>query len=153
MQFYYFDGLTLATLSMDQGKYGDLGCISGWFLALRGFPRVTDGWLRVIGYRQGRWKWQGLFNCDFTTRWLPLATFGMDEGKRGNLGCISSCFWALRGAPRVTDGWLRVSGYRLGRWKWQRRFRCNLAMRLPHTKKKRILKNAIFIDFRRFLAV
>ena len=23
------DGLTLATLSMDQGKYGDLGCISG----------------------------------------------------------------------------------------------------------------------------
>ena len=35
---------------------------------------------------------------------LTLATFGMDEGKRGNLGCISSCFWALKGAPRVTDG-------------------------------------------------
>ena len=35
---------------------------------------------------------------------LTLATFGMDEGKRSNLGCISICFWALREIPRVTDG-------------------------------------------------
>ena len=68
----------------------------------------------------------------------------MDEGKRGNLGCISSCFWALRGAPRVTDGWLRVSGYRLGRWKWQRRFRCNLAMWWPQTKRKPHLEKCNF---------
>ena len=37
------DGLILATLSMDKGKCGYLGCISGWFGALRGAPRVTDG--------------------------------------------------------------------------------------------------------------
>ena len=37
------DGLILATLSMDKGKYAYLGCISGWFGALREAPRVTDG--------------------------------------------------------------------------------------------------------------
>ena len=57
---------------------------------------------------------------------LTLATLSMDKGKCFDLGCISGCFWALRGASRVTDGCLRVSGYRLGRWKCQRRFRCNL---------------------------
>ena len=46
---------------------------------------------------------------------LTLATFGMDEGKRGNLGCISSWFGALRGSSRVTEGRLRMSGYRLGK--------------------------------------
>ena len=35
--------LILATLGMDKGKYGYLGCIFGWFVALRGTPRVTDG--------------------------------------------------------------------------------------------------------------
>ena len=37
------DGLVLATLSMDKGKCGYLGWVSGWFRALRGAPRVTDG--------------------------------------------------------------------------------------------------------------
>ena len=37
------DGLILATLGMDKGKCGGVGCISGWFWALRGAPRVTDG--------------------------------------------------------------------------------------------------------------
>ena len=37
------DGLILAILSMDKGKCGYLGCISGWFVALRGPPRATDG--------------------------------------------------------------------------------------------------------------
>ena len=37
------DGLILATLSMDKGKYGYLGCTFGWFGALRGAPRTTDG--------------------------------------------------------------------------------------------------------------
>ena len=32
------DGLILATLSMDKGKCGYLGSISGWFGALRGAP-------------------------------------------------------------------------------------------------------------------
>ena len=35
---------------------------------------------------------------------LKLATFGVDKGKCGNLGCIFECFWDLRGAPKVTDG-------------------------------------------------
>ena len=37
------DGLILATLSMDKGKRGYLGCITGWYGALRGALRVTDG--------------------------------------------------------------------------------------------------------------
>ena len=32
------DGLILATLSMDKGKCGYLGCISGWFRAMRWDP-------------------------------------------------------------------------------------------------------------------
>ena len=31
----------LTTLSMNKGKYGNLGCISGWFGALRETPRIT----------------------------------------------------------------------------------------------------------------
>ena len=38
-----WDGLILAALGMDKGKCGYVGCISGWFVALRGAPRVTDG--------------------------------------------------------------------------------------------------------------
>ena len=37
------DGSILATLSMDKGECGYLGCISGSFGALRGATRVTDG--------------------------------------------------------------------------------------------------------------
>ena len=37
------NGLILATLGMDKGKYEYVGCISGWFGALRGAPRITDG--------------------------------------------------------------------------------------------------------------
>ena len=38
-----WDGFMLANLNMDIGKRGYLVCISGWFGALRGAPRVTDG--------------------------------------------------------------------------------------------------------------
>ena len=38
-----WDGLILATLSMDKEKCGHVGCISGWFGTLSGAPRVTDG--------------------------------------------------------------------------------------------------------------
>ena len=38
-----WDSLILATLSMDKGKCAYLGCISGWFGALRGAPRVKNG--------------------------------------------------------------------------------------------------------------
>ena len=75
---------------------------------------------------------------------LILATLGMDKGKCGYVGCISGWFWALRVAPRVTDGWVRVSGYRLSRWKWQRCFRCNLAMWWPQTKRKPHLEKCNF---------
>ena len=37
------EGFILATLGMDKGKCGGVGCISGWLWALRGAPRVTDG--------------------------------------------------------------------------------------------------------------
>ena len=36
------DGLIIATLSMDKGKCGYLGSISGWFGDPRGVTRVTD---------------------------------------------------------------------------------------------------------------
>ena len=49
------DGLLKATLSMDKRNCGYLGCISGWFEALRGSLRVTDGELRVSGYGLGPW--------------------------------------------------------------------------------------------------
>ena len=37
------DGLILATLGMDKRNCAYVGCISGWFWALRVAPRVTDG--------------------------------------------------------------------------------------------------------------
>ena len=40
-----------------------------------------------------------------------LATLGMEKGKCGYVGCTSSWCWALRVAPRVADGSVRVSGY------------------------------------------
>ena len=45
-----------ATLGMDKGKCGYLGCSFVWFGCLNRAPRVTDGRLRVSGYRQGRWN-------------------------------------------------------------------------------------------------
>ena len=36
------DGLILATLTMDERKYSYFECISGWFEALRGTPRLID---------------------------------------------------------------------------------------------------------------
>ena len=105
--------------------------------ALYGARRVTDGLLRVSGYRVGRWKWQRRFRSDTIVGWVHAS---MDIGKCGYLGCISGWFGALRGAPRVTDGWLKVSGYRLGRWKWQRGFRCNFWGGRPHTTETLICK-------------
>ena len=46
---------------------------------------------------------------------LILATLGMDKGKCGYLGAFLVGLGPLGEAPRVTDGGLRVSGYRLGR--------------------------------------
>ena len=50
------DGLILATFTMDKRKYGYIGCISGWFGALREAPRVANGGVRVSGYQLGRRK-------------------------------------------------------------------------------------------------
>ena len=50
------NGHILETLGMEKGKCGYIGCISGWFGSLRGAPSVTDGELRVSGYRLARWK-------------------------------------------------------------------------------------------------
>ena len=36
-------GLILATLRVDKGKCGYLGCVSGGFVALSGAPRVVEG--------------------------------------------------------------------------------------------------------------
>ena len=49
------NGHILATLGIEKGKCGYLGCISGWFGYLRGAPSVTDGGLWELGYRLIRW--------------------------------------------------------------------------------------------------
>ena len=67
---FLWNGLILATLSMDKGKCGYLGCISGWFWAPKGTPRARDGWIRVLGYRWGRWICLRRFTCDFSAGWL-----------------------------------------------------------------------------------
>ena len=36
------DGIILPTLNINKGNCGYLGCISGWFGALRVAPRVID---------------------------------------------------------------------------------------------------------------
>ena len=36
-------GLILAALGMDKEKCDNVGCISCWFGALKGAPRITDG--------------------------------------------------------------------------------------------------------------
>ena len=43
------DGLILGTFTIDKGKCGYLGCIFGWFTALNGAFRVTDGCFKVLG--------------------------------------------------------------------------------------------------------
>ena len=50
------DGFIIANLCMDKGKYGYLGCISGWFGTQRRAPKSTDGWLRVSGLSLNRWR-------------------------------------------------------------------------------------------------
>ena len=64
------DGFILANLCVDKGKYGNLGCISGWFGTLREAPKSIDGWLRVSGYRRSRWTRRRHFRCSFTAGWL-----------------------------------------------------------------------------------
>ena len=44
------NGLIIVPLGMDNGKCGCLGCISGWFGALRGAPSITDAGFRMSGY-------------------------------------------------------------------------------------------------------
>ncbi len=40
---FYQNWLIVHTLSMNKGKYGNLGCTFGWFVALRGALKTTDG--------------------------------------------------------------------------------------------------------------
>ncbi len=50
------NGHIIVTLGMEKEKCGYLRRIFGWFGSLRGAPSVTDGELRVSGYRLARWK-------------------------------------------------------------------------------------------------
>ena len=97
------DGLILAPLSVDNGKCGYLGCNSGWFRALKGAPRSQ---MVDIGCQDTDWVGRNhrCFRCNSLWDGLILATFSLDKGKYGYLGCISGWFGALRGAPRVKDG-------------------------------------------------
>ena len=62
------DGLKLATLSLDKGKYGYFVCISGWFGPMRGPP----GSHRVdLGCQNTNWVGgtDTGFRCNFTVGW------------------------------------------------------------------------------------
>ena len=50
------NGHILATLGMENQKCGYIGGISGWLGSLSGAPSITDGGLKVSGYRLIRWK-------------------------------------------------------------------------------------------------
>ena len=73
---------------------------------------------------------------------IILGTLSMDKGKwvswvhfwvvYGYHWCISGWFGASRVALKIIEGWLRVSGNRLGRWKWGG-FRCVFTARRLHT--------------------
>ena len=77
------------TLSMDKGKCGYLGCISGWFAALRGplGPQMADLQCQDTGRVSGNG-----FRRDFTVGWAHtteiltsevvciLTYFKQDEG-------------------------------------------------------------------------
>ena len=51
-----WNGLILAPFSINKGKCCCLGCISGWFGAMRGALRVKEGGLSVLKYSVGGWK-------------------------------------------------------------------------------------------------
>ena len=90
---------------LDETKPSYLGCISNWFGALKGAPRATDGWLRVWGYRLGRWKRLRRFRCNFTARWAH--TSHIEHGQR-QMWLSWLDFWLVRGAKGCPEGhrWL-----------------------------------------------
>ena len=100
---------------MGKEKCGYLGCISGWFGALRGPPgsQMVD-----LGCQDTHWVGgndRGVLDEILLPDSLILATLSMDKGKCGYLGCISGWFGPLKENPMVPDGRLRVSGYGPGR--------------------------------------
>ena len=97
------DWLILGTLSMDKGKYGNLGCTFGWFGALRGAPSTTDGLLRCGVTDRVGGDQKKVSDFILLQNGLTLATLSMDKGKC-YLGGISGWSGALRGAPSASDG-------------------------------------------------
>ena len=98
------DDLIPSTLSMDKGKCGYVGWVSGWFSALRGSPESE-----VVELGCQDTNWVGGNDKEVLDGIIPrdgliLATLSMDKGKCGYVGWVSGWFRALRGAPRVTDG-------------------------------------------------
>ena len=60
-----------------------------------------------LGYQDNDWVGENdkeVLDAILLWEGLILATLGMDNGKDGYVECISGRFWALRVAPRVTDG-------------------------------------------------
>ena len=110
MQFLLRNGHILASLGMEKGKYGFIGCISGWFGSLKGPPSITDGGLRVSGYRLVRWKWERCRRCDFTTKWAHTSPSTYGQRKIWLSWMHFRLVWGSEGALRVIDGGLRVLG-------------------------------------------
>ena len=89
MQFHCLDGLILATLSMDKGKYSYLGCTFGWFRALRGSLGS-----QMVELECQDTNWVGEIDKELLDGIIPrddliLATLSMDDGKCGYVGWVS----------------------------------------------------------------
>ena len=145
------NGHILATLGMENQKCGYIGCISGWLGSLSGAPSVTDGGLKVSGYRLIRWKWERWLRYDFTTEWAHTSSFRHGERKMWLSWVYFWLVWRPGGALRVTDDGLRVLGYSVGRRKWERRLTCDfttewaLTSHFGHGQRRNVVNFGTFL--------
>ena len=111
------DGIILAALSVDNGKCGYIGYISAWFGVLRGGLRVTDG---ELGCQDTDWVGgvdRDLCRGKLSARRPHTSHFELGQRKMWSCWVHFWLVWAPEAGPLGHRWLIRVSGYRLGRWR------------------------------------